>query len=104
MTAAATTGGSPRPRRSSSPARHAGSELLKTSVDPAGTTPLGTLNNCAGGVTPWGTVLSGEENIDQYFGAAAGLPAPYAASYDRYGFSRASAPNADGRTSTRVST
>ena len=66
------------------PAR--GSDLLKTSVDPAGTTPLGTLSNCAGGVTPWGTVLSGEENVDQYFGAAAGLPALYAASYDRYGF------------------
>jgi len=66
------------------PAR--GSELLKTSVDPAGRTPLGTFNNCAGGVTPWGTVLSGEENINQYFGAATGLPEPYAASYERYGF------------------
>ena len=66
------------------PAR--GSDLLKTSVDPAGTTPLGTLSNCAGEVTPWGTVLSGEENVDVYFGAAAGFPAPYAASYARYGF------------------
>ena len=77
------------------PAR--GSDLVKTSVDPAGTTPVGTLNNCAGGVTPWGTVLSGEENIDQYFGAAAGFPAPYAASYDRYGFA-GSVPGAGGRT------
>ena len=66
------------------PAR--GSDLLKTSADPEGTTPLGTLNNCAGGVTPWGTVLSGEENVDQYFSAAAGFPARYAASYARYGF------------------
>jgi secreted PhoX family phosphatase len=51
----------------------AGSDLLKTSADDSGTRVLGTFNNCAGGVTPWGTFLTGEENVNQYFANAAAV-------------------------------
>ncbi|MEV4639977.1 PhoX family phosphatase [Actinoplanes sp. NPDC049548] len=65
----------------------AGSPLLRTSADPAGTTPIGTLNNCSGGVTPWGTVLSGEENFNQYFVGGDQAPAELKPSLARYGIS-----------------
>ncbi|BAU32654.1 PhoX family protein [Microcella alkaliphila] len=59
----------------------AGSELVRTAADPEGRTVLGTLGNCAGGTTPWGTVLSGEENFNGYFSSPADTP-----SRARYGF------------------
>ena len=54
------------------PAR--GSKYLRTNADPSGTTVFGTMNNCSGGHTPWGTILSGEENIHQYFAYADQAP------------------------------
>jgi secreted PhoX family phosphatase len=47
----------------------AGSPLVKTKDDSAGRWIKGTLGNCAGGTTPWGTILSGEENFQGYFAA-----------------------------------
>ncbi|WP_219469459.1 PhoX family protein [Nonomuraea rhizosphaerae] len=70
------------PMRFSGPA--AGAEPLRTAADPQGRRPVGMLSNCSGGSTPWGTVLTAEENVDQYFINGDKVPAaqlPYVARY-----------------------
>ena len=64
----------------------AGHPRLRTAADPSGTKVFGTLNNCAGGVTPWGTVLIAEENVNTYFGGEPAMT-DEAANYKRLGLS-----------------
>ncbi|WP_308915510.1 PhoX family phosphatase [Jannaschia sp. LMIT008] len=71
----------------------AGHPKMRTAADPTGRAVLGTVNNCAGGITPWGTWLMAEENFNGYFwgeedaSAEEGLTDddPIAADYARYG-------------------
>jgi len=62
----------------------AGHDLLRTKADPSGRAVLGTINNCAGGNTPWGTVLTAEENFNMYFSGDT-AQSPHADMYKRYG-------------------
>lgn len=63
----------------------AGNDRLKTSADATGTRAIGTINNCAGGVTPWGTYIMAEENFHGYFSGALPEGHKEAANYKRYG-------------------
>ncbi len=63
----------------------AGDARLRTEADPTGTKVLGTINNCAGGVTPWGTYIMSEENINGYFMGELPANSPEAANYKRMG-------------------
>jgi secreted PhoX family phosphatase len=64
----------------------AGHRLLRTAADPTGGHPLGTINNCANGFTPWDTYLTCEENFHGYFRLQAGAyDAEHAALNSAYG-------------------
>ncbi len=64
----------------------AGHPLMQTNADPSGTRVFGMVNNCAGGITPWGTWLTCEENFNFYFwNKAAAEALPNAAAFKRYG-------------------
>ncbi|MBR0554653.1 PhoX family phosphatase [Ciceribacter sp. L1K23] len=53
----------------------AGDDRLKTKADPTGRAVFGTISNCNGGITPWGTMLSGEEGaMDVFAGDYTVLP------------------------------
>ncbi|ARP62676.1 dTDP-glucose 4,6-dehydratase [Mesorhizobium sp. WSM1497] len=63
----------------------AGHDRVKTNADPSGTKVFGTFNNCAGGVTPWGTYVMAEENIHGYFSGELPEGHKEAANYKRLG-------------------
>lgn len=63
----------------------AGHPRLATGADPDARVVQGTLNNCAGGITPWGTYLLAEENFHGYFLGALPDGHPETANYARYG-------------------
>jgi uncharacterized protein len=63
----------------------AGHERMKTQGDPSGRQVFGMVNNCGGGVTPWGTWLSCEENFHGYFWGRLPDGHPETGNYKRYG-------------------
>ncbi len=90
------------PMRLSGPA--AGHALVQTrefTITPTGSVPTGymsdgiavngTINNCASGITPWGTYLTCEENWNGNFGSSAALPSAASGEtgklFNRYGLS-----------------
>ena len=63
----------------------AGDARMKTAYDAAGTRVIGTVNNCAGGITAYGSYLTCEENFNGYFWGELTEDHPENANYDRYG-------------------
>lgn len=66
-----------------------GHKLMQTKADKKGELVLGTINNCANGQTPWGTYLTCEENIDDFFGTS-DKNQVFSPSLKRYGFMKES--------------
>ena len=82
------------PMRVSGPA--AGHALL---LRPSRRPTLGTFNNCAGGLTPWGTYLTCEENFNGYFVNTGAMPPDQR----RYGISARGRAATAGTSSTSAS-
>ena len=75
----------------------AGHPRMRTSDDRSGERILGTLGNCGGGVTPWGTVLTAEENIQDVFrGDLERLDDTRRKQLERYNFGRPWMPLSEG--------
>jgi secreted PhoX family phosphatase len=76
----------------------AGDDLMVTAYSNAGTATRGTQNNCGTGTTPWGTLLTCEENWIGYFTRSAtdddargGSTARSVVSFNRYGLKQGAA-------------
>lgn len=64
----------------------AGHRRLLTKYSANGIDSWGTYGNCAGGITPWGTVLTAEENIQDFFSGDFSSAEPSdRESYERFG-------------------
>lgn len=62
----------------------AGHHRMTTSADSDGRMVIGTMNNCAGGMTPWGTYLTCEENFNGHFSGSLPANHPETENHRRY--------------------